>query len=145
MGNRISITELRPFELSNSKQLAIMPADADSLCRYVARRCPDAAAQILVWGALKSGELHDADADDTSTLTPPGMDERDLISRAIRLRRGQAGFRSALLDRHNGRCVISGCRVLGVLEAAHIRPYRGPADNHPSNGLILRSDLHTLF
>jgi hypothetical protein len=35
--------------------------------------------------------------------------------------------------------------VLGVLEAAHIRPYRGPRDNHPANGLLLRSDLHTLF
>jgi predicted restriction endonuclease len=31
------------------------------------------------------------------------------------------------------------------LEAAHLRPYRGEGDNHPSNGLLLRSDLHTLF
>lgn len=37
------------------------------------------------------------------------------------------------------------CTVLGVLEAAHIRPYRGPGDNHPANGLLLRSNLHTLF
>jgi hypothetical protein len=31
------------------------------------------------------------------------------------------------------------------LEAAHVLPYRGPADNHPSNGLILRADVHTMF
>jgi len=32
-----------------------------------------------------------------------------------------------------------------VLEAAHIKPYRGEKDNHPKNGLLLRSDIHTLF
>jgi hypothetical protein len=32
-----------------------------------------------------------------------------------------------------------------VLEAAHIKPYRGEQDNHPENGLLLRSDIHTLF
>lgn len=31
------------------------------------------------------------------------------------------------------------------MEAAHIRPYRGKKDNHPSNGLLLRADIHTLF
>ena len=35
--------------------------------------------------------------------------------------------------------------MIGVLEAANIRAYRGPRDNDPANGLLLRSDLHTLF
>lgn len=44
------------------------------------------------------------------------------------------------------RCVISGWDIVGLLEAADIRPYRGLADdNEPSNGLLLRCDLHTLF
>jgi hypothetical protein len=34
---------------------------------------------------------------------------------------------------------------MDVVEAAHIKPYRGAADNHPANGLLLRADLHTLF
>ncbi len=29
--------------------------------------------------------------------------------------------------------------------AAHIKAYRGEQDNHPDNGLLLRSDIHTLF
>ena len=41
--------------------------------------------------------------------------------------------------------MISGCKILHVLEAAHIRPYRGLQDNHAENGLLLRADLHTLF
>jgi hypothetical protein len=32
-----------------------------------------------------------------------------------------------------------------VVEAAHISPYRGEEDNHVENGLLLRSDIHTLF
>jgi putative restriction endonuclease len=65
--------------------------------------------------------------------------------KGILVRRGQRAFRDGLIGRYGEQCVISGCQVLGVLEAAHIRPYRGPGDNHPSNGLLLRSDLHTLF
>jgi predicted restriction endonuclease len=35
--------------------------------------------------------------------------------------------------------------VLEVLEAAHIRAFRGPHTNHIQNGLLLRADLHSLF
>src|SRR5208282_2998948 len=48
-------------------------------------------------------------------------------------------------ERYGDRCLVTGCEVLAVLEAAHIRPYRGEDDNHPENGLLLRSDVHTLF
>ncbi len=40
---------------------------------------------------------------------------------------------------------MTGCKTLAVLEAAHIKPYRGDDDNHPENGLLLRADIHTLF
>ena len=32
-----------------------------------------------------------------------------------------------------------------VLEASHITPYLGEKSNHPSNGLLLRADIHTLW
>ena len=35
--------------------------------------------------------------------------------------------------------------MLDLLEAAHIKPYRGDRDNNPQNGLLLRADNHTLF
>ena len=34
---------------------------------------------------------------------------------------------------------------LPVLEAAHIRPYAHGGEHRVDNGLLLRSDLHTLF
>lgn len=40
---------------------------------------------------------------------------------------------------------MAGGTVLAVLEAAHIKLYQGDDDNHPENGLLLRSDIHTLF
>ena len=32
-----------------------------------------------------------------------------------------------------------------MLQAAHIRPYASDGPHDPRNGLLLRSDLHTLF
>ena len=37
------------------------------------------------------------------------------------------------------------CTAVAVLEAAHILPYRGEHTHRVDNGLLLRSDLHTLF
>lgn len=72
-------------------------------------------------------------------------DARERVSVTIAQRRGQKAFRDALIDAYSGRCAITGCAVLDVLEAAHIVPYRGPATNRVDNGLLLRADIHTLF
>lgn len=72
-------------------------------------------------------------------------DARERIVKAIVQRRGQQRFRESLLEAYGGHCCISGCGVEEVLEAAHIIPYRGDKTNHTTNGLLLRSDLHTLF
>jgi putative restriction endonuclease len=48
-------------------------------------------------------------------------------------------------DAYERRCTITGERTLPVLEAAHIQPYSLGGPHQPENGLLLRSDLHTLF
>ena len=40
---------------------------------------------------------------------------------------------------------MTGERTLPVLEAAHIKPYAEGGAHDITNGLLLRSDLHTLF
>jgi hypothetical protein len=72
-------------------------------------------------------------------------DGRRRALRSIALREGEPQFRKRLMSHYRARCAITGCRVEEVLEAAHIRPYRGKKTNHSTNGLLLRSDLHTLF
>jgi hypothetical protein len=80
-----------------------------------------------------------------SKYVPDGVDAREWALRHIHLRRGQTAFRSALRQRYGDQCMISGCQLMDVVEAAHISPWRGPGDHNPENGLLLRSDLHTLF
>ncbi|MBB5624099.1 hypothetical protein HDE69_005196 [Pedobacter cryoconitis] len=72
-------------------------------------------------------------------------DERQSVSRQIKARRGQKNFRDSLIERYGKICMVTGCTILDILEAAHIKPYRGIKDNHAANGLLLRSDIHTLF
>lgn len=86
--------------------------------------------------------------DDASLLAPyvPGhSDMRALSHRQLRERRGPARFRRALIARYGARCMISGCALRDLVETAHIRPYRTPDYSSVENGLLLRSDLHTLF
>lgn len=77
----------------------------------------------------------------------PANDEdgRDKVASQICRRRGQPQFRRQLLYLYERRCAISGCGVVELLEACHIKPYMGPRTNHPCNGMLLRTDLHTLF
>jgi hypothetical protein len=72
-------------------------------------------------------------------------DARLRTYRNIVARRGQPRFRAALLEAYGGKCAITGCDAAVALEAAHLRPYRGPDSNTVSNGLLLRADIHTLL
>lgn len=64
---------------------------------------------------------------------------------SIARRQGQSKFRQLLLDAYSGKCAITNFDAEAALEAAHIIPYIETENNHPSNGLLLRADLHTLF
>lgn len=69
----------------------------------------------------------------------------DRVLRAIVLRRGQRRFRDALLRAYDGRCAMTGCDAVDALEAAHLIGAAEGGRAQPSNGLLLRADLHTLF
>src|SRR5215470_17899655 len=63
----------------------------------------------------------------------------------VRPRLGQGAFRIVVTDTYERRCAVTGERTLPVLEAAHIKPYADGGAHDITNGLLLRSDLHTLF
>ncbi|MCU6281767.1 HNH endonuclease [Enterobacter cloacae] len=87
---------------------------------------------------LTAGEADD----DTPDLLED--DQRKIIDRQIKQRRGQKTFRDKLL-KSNPVCAVTGCELVDILEAAHIDAYRNDSHNDISNGLLLRSDIHTLF
>ncbi|MFD0732291.1 HNH endonuclease [Planotetraspora mira] len=96
------------------------------------------AAEVLIRDAEEAVSEQDDPPDDD-------YDARRRVYRQIVMRRGQRGFRQDLLRAYGYSCAVTGCPVEDVLEAAHLRPYRGPASNTVTNGLLLRADIHTLL
>lgn len=88
------------------------------------------------WSAIDRENEDDADDSDD--------DQRRRVPASVVLREGRGPFRKALQDAYKQRCAITGVSE-PVLDAAHIRRYLGRHSNSPSNGILLRTDLHTLF
>jgi putative restriction endonuclease len=81
-------------------------------------------------------------------LTSPEWHRAGPMFSDPRLRRerlGQGGFRAAVFNAYNRRCAITGAKVWPVLEAAHIVPVTRSGEHRIDNGLLLRSDVHTMF
>jgi len=60
-------------------------------------------------------------------------------------RLGQGAFRLLVTDGYERRCAVTGERTLPILDAAHIKAFRRGGEHVPSNGLLLRTDIHRLF
>ncbi len=65
--------------------------------------------------------------------------------RLVRARIGQRAFQGLVLTSYERRCAITGNHIRPTLQAAHIRPVADEGQNRVDNGLLLRSDVHTLF
>jgi putative restriction endonuclease len=80
-----------------------------------------------------------------SPFEPQPVHERYGQPTLVYPRLGQGSFRILVTDIYERRCAVTGERTLPVLNAAHIKPYGLDGPHDPQNGLLLRSDLHTLF
>ncbi len=63
----------------------------------------------------------------------------------VRRRLHQGAFRVLITDTYRRHCAVTGEKTLPVLDAAHIRPVADSGVHSVNNGLLLRSDVHTLF
>jgi putative restriction endonuclease len=95
-------------------------------------------------------ELWDAVQDrltQSAVPTTPGFRDQARYGTPIlvRPRLGQGTFRVMVTDAYQRRCVITAERTLPALEAAHIRPFAEGGSHEPTNGLLLRRDIHALF
>ncbi len=130
------------FELYDPKEHGVWEIYPDvaatSSSGMSVRRLVDPAAHAL--------EVASAEAEDQGAFEVQNIDDarhREMAS--IVRRRGQAKFRKSVIEAYTGVCAITGCTLQAILEAAHIHPYLGEQTNVVSNGLLLRSDIHTLF
>jgi putative restriction endonuclease len=60
-------------------------------------------------------------------------------------RLGQQAFKAVVLDAYQRQCAITGTHIPPVLQAAHVRPVTAGGEHRLDNGLLLRSDVHTMF
>jgi putative restriction endonuclease len=77
----------------------------------------------------------------------PGLVAGDVFGapRLSPTRVGQAAFKALVQEAYGRRCAVTGDKIVPVLQAAHIRPVTRAGENRVDNGLLLRSDVHTLF
>ncbi len=126
----------QPFFLPEARWIAVPP---DWSRKIVQGRTYDLTVEpgLALFGQLQAA-LHEL-----RVLEPQAPRFGDPI--LVRPRLGQGSFRVLVTDAYERRCSITGERVLPVLEAAHVRPYAQGGLHSIDNGLLLRSDLHTLF
>lgn len=121
-------------------------ADFGTVERFARRRFlnTDAGGPVLDMSGMI--RLSERDLARMQIFDPQNSKEgRQAVIDTIIRRRGHPVFRQALLEAYEGRCAITNFTGAEALEAACIVPYRGKQTHHPSNGLLLRADVHTLF
>lgn len=129
----------------NPKEFYYGKVSLDELIEHI-KESMDFSLMYLGHTSYKKNLIHHIDDEDIDEYTPTDdKDATEKVLRNIKRRRGQKKFRDSLLRAYCSKCAISGCEVVDILEAAHIMPYNGNETNHIQNGILLRSDLHTLF
>jgi putative restriction endonuclease len=148
-GGAISVADLRRAAFRPSDQLSIEELNPLKLVDQINAAGSQATAMFARFLQAMGPESSDGweieephYQEQGGRYVPSFADTRVTINRAIALRRGQGAFRKKLVRRYGPTCMITGCDLFEIVEAAHIWPYRGERDNHPENG---RTDLHTLF
>jgi putative restriction endonuclease len=127
----------QPFFFTRSEWI---PAPTDFAKNIVSGKSYDLVERQDLWEAVQLrllassiGDVPAADADVTFT------------GQWVRQRQGQGTFRALVTSAYGRRCALTGERILPVLQAAHIRPVTREGRHRVDNGLLLRSDVHTLF
>lgn len=137
----ITLDMLNGAVMRPNDQMSIKEID---LARLDAILLSSPAAAVIVHNHVRSLSIVTmGDTDDQHSGSI--IEERRRVLREITLRRGQVRFRKRLIRHYGASCQVSGCALPGLLEAAHVSPYALSHDNSEGNGLLLRSDLHTLF
>ena len=105
---------------------------------------------VVIFERLGSHEfrlhIEKPDGRRVSGAGPTAPDKERIRRWALReTRPEQQEFRRKIAERDGLKCAISGCDIPEVLDAAHLAPRSPGGSDNPSNGIILRADLHRLF
>lgn len=134
------------FQRVDDQVLDRIEADFGTVDRFVRRRLLNTGAGGPILDMSGIIQLTERDQEKLQSFKNASSKEaRNQVVEGIIRRRGHPEFRKRLLAAYDYKCAITSCDAPDALEAAYIVPYRGRLTNDPSNGLLLRADLHTLF
>lgn len=138
--------EFSEFDRIDDNTVKRIEEEFGSLERFIRRRLLNSSAGGPMLDISGMIQLSERELARLQTFDPEnGKAGRNQIIEGIIRRRGSPAFRQQLLAAYEYRCAITNFNALDTLEAAYIIPYRGKFTHHPSNGLLLRADLHSLF
>jgi putative restriction endonuclease len=130
----------QPFFLDEVEWISVPPSFARNIVTFKTYSTDEADGRAL-WEAVQ-GRME-------RSAAPLIAREADLPRYGnptlIRPRLGQGAFRILVTDAYQRRCAVTGERTLPALEAAHIKPYADGGSHEPTNGLLMRRDIHALF
>jgi len=93
----------------------------------------DSAVELIFGGAVSTeGEAEN--------LGPTRGTPRLVVPRL-----GQGGFKAVVQQIYGRRCAVTEHKIVPTLQAAHIIPVALGGEHCVDNGLLLRSDVHTMF
>ena len=129
-----------PFFFPESEWIPVPPSWSRNIVTFKTYDASEADGAAL-WNAVQ-GRL-------TQSVAPLFATEREQerygSPSLVRPRLGQGTFRIIVTDAYQRRCAVTRERTLPALEAAHIKPFSEGGPHDPSNGLLLRRDIHSLF
>jgi HNH endonuclease len=129
----------QPFFLPETRWIPMPESWSSNIVSFKGYSTEDADG-LMLWNAVQDGLIP----------SPPfGFADQQQARYGepvlVRPRLGQGAFRIVVTDTYQRRCAVSGERTLPALDAAHIRPFSKGGAHEPSNGILLRRDIHSLF
>ena len=100
----------------------------------------DAIVDAVVQRVLSHEERPAELADEVENLGPTKG-----VPRLVTPRLGQGGFKAVVQEAYVRRCAVTHHKILPTLQAAHILPVAQGGQHRIDNGILLRSDVHTMF
>lgn len=135
-----NIVLTRPFFFEPAQWIPV-PTDWSPSIQQGKTYRTDEAAGAALWQEVLQRLLYLPNTQDFPVDAPTP----DFTWRWALQRLGQGAFRAMVTDAYNRRCAVTSEHTLPVLQAAHIKPFSQSGPHSVQNGLLLRSDIHTLF
>ena len=143
---RKPLENMSPFELDLAISLIISDTDFTTKDIQEKQMCSNALKQYRYF--LNTTAEDSGDHAYMEEIENDGQIPETEKAAIIQSRIGQGVFRKSLIDKYNGRCIITGIDLPELLVASHIKPWAASSNKERldvNNGLLLSATYDRLF